>query len=550
MEAERGLYWRARLVSLIVGLSCAARALDVYPSPGGDTLASPFFSAAVGPQALPAFVYFTARGLMQPVAPGNNVPQPSDRNTSFFGFAFDPATDGRVTVVVTLTDAGAAPPSTAQIFPLRAAALLPAPTIAGRAITLTLDQPRQVCLVVDGRTDAPLCVFADPPETYVPSPSDPGVIFFGPGTVDAGVITVAEGQTVYLAGGAHVYGRIEMAAGSSGACSAAGASVAVRGRGVLDGHRFTIDVNGPPLISLQCLNALLEGVTLIDSPQYNLAAYWPYTTVRWVKAIAWGFSTDGFTGGSQSVIESSFLKVNDDSLKLFATGTLATDIVLWQMENGCVVMGSWNLNTNQAFITARRIDVIRHERTARWYDPDALFCFMHGGSAALANYLFDDVRVDMPGYAAVQIFVANNSFAHPTGALGSVLNVIVRNFSSTAPFIAPQSVQLQGYAAASNVAGLVLDSVSFGGRAAGQANVAISGNPGFVGPVTFCAGCSQAVVGADWTSAQKCSMPDSYCKSSGAEALRPAPLAAATGAVVAVAAAAAAAAAEATAAEP
>jgi hypothetical protein len=121
------------------------------------------------------------------------------------------------------------------------------PSISGRTVTLRVDQPRQFCLVVNGLSDAPLCVFADPPETYLPSPTDPGVLFFAAGTTDAGVINVTSGQTVYLAPGAHVFGRVQLVSDSS-ACSEAGRGVAVRGRGVLDGHRFTIDGEGPSLI--------------------------------------------------------------------------------------------------------------------------------------------------------------------------------------------------------------------------------------------------------------------------------------------------------------
>lgn len=284
---------------------------------------------------------------MQPVVPGDNVPAMTDRNTSFVGFA----TDGPVAVVVTVSS-GARPPTQAALYPLRAAEVLPSPAISGRDITLTLDGPRQVCLVVNGVTDAPLCIFADPPETWLPGPDTPGVVYFGPGTTQAGVIPVAAGQTVYLAPGAHVFGRVEFT-GDDASCWAAGVGAAVRGRGVLDGHAFPINGSGPALVSLQCSMSLLEGVTLLNSPQYQLAAYYPYTTVSWVKAVAWGYSTDGYTGGAQSLIEHSFAKVNDDSLKPFGTGTLVTDVVLWQGENGCAVMGSWNLNDDVGFVTAR-----------------------------------------------------------------------------------------------------------------------------------------------------------------------------------------------------
>jgi hypothetical protein len=223
-----------------------------------------------------------------------------------------------------------------------------------------------------------------------------------------------------------------------------------------------INATGPSLVALNCESALVEGVTLLNSPKYNLDAGYPYTTVNWTKAIAWGYSTDGFSGGSQSLVESTFIKVNDDALKPFGTGTLVSDVVIWQMENGCAVMGSWNLNQDTGFVTARRVDVIRHERNYGIYNPDALLCFVHGGSGRLSNYLFDDIRVDMAGWAAVQVLVALNPWAHPAGGVpGSISTVIVRNFSSATPFLHPLPVQLQGFGASSAVAGVTLDAVSF-----------------------------------------------------------------------------------------
>ena len=500
--------WRQRCCAAALALASLvplSAGVSVYPAPSG-TDPSPDFTATVNGVA--AFVYFTSREGMQPVAPGNNVPPPSARNTSFLGFAFDGPNEGGAMVVVTV-GARAAAPRAAALYPLRAAESLPSPAIAGRSVTLLVDAPRQLCLVLDGVTDAPLCLFADPPEPWLPSPGEPGVRVFSAGTTQAGVISVAPGETVYLAPGAHVYGRIELAGGASDGAACA----AVRGRGVLDGHGFSIDSGGPPLISLPCSGALVEGVTLLNSPQYHLDGGYPRTLVQWVKAIAWGYSTDGFTGGAQSLFQRSFLKVNDDALKPFGTGTLARDIVLWQMENGCAVMGSWNLNADVGFITAQRLDVIRHERTYADYAPDALLCFVHGGSGRLAHYLFDDVRVDMPGWAAVQLWVANNSWAHPAGGVpGGLDMVVVRNFSSARAFLGPQAVQLQGYAPTSAVTNVLLDGVTFGGVPAAAADVAVTGGAGNVRNVSLCQdGCSRAIVGSDWTQQQKCSLPTSDC---------------------------------------
>jgi len=477
--------------------------LNVHPSPSG-TIPSPDYSATV--DTIQAMVFFTSREGMQPVVPGDNVPTLNARNVSFFGFSTDSAVRVRVTALYS------ARVDKVEVYPLRAAALLPPPTISNNSISLSMDGPRQICLIINSLTDAPLCIFADPLESFVPTPSTPGVIYFGPGTHDAGVISVASGETVYLSPGAHVNGRIELTS-DGGACSRLGKGVAVRGRGVLDGHAYPINATGPSLVSLGCEGALLEGITMINSPKYHLDAGYPYTNVQWVKGISWGYSTDGFTGGSQSLIQHSFLKVNDDSLKPFGPGTYVSDVVIWQMENGCAVMGSWNLNSDSGFITVRALDVIRHERNYADYNPDALLCFMHGGSGNLSNYLFEDVRVDQPGWAALQVFIQPNPWAHPVGSPGSIRPaVIVRNFSSTGHFLAPQAVQLQGLNVSSTVSGVFLDAVTFDGRLASAADVSITGNPSFASSPVFCVNCTLSIVDVDWTKEQKCSLPTSYCK--------------------------------------
>lgn len=120
----------------------------------------------------------------------------------------------------------------------------------------------------------------------------------------------------------------------------------------------------------------------------------------------------------------------------------------------------------------------------------------------------------MPGWAAVQVFVANNSWAHPVGGVPGSISaaVVVRNFSSAGPFLAPAPVQLQGDGPTSTVTGVTLDGVTFGGAAVTQADMAITGNPAYAAPPALCAGCTLGIVGADWTPAQKCSLPTSYCK--------------------------------------
>jgi hypothetical protein len=154
--------------------------------------------------------------------------------------------------------------------------------------------------------DKPLCIFADPPEVNPPTGPSENLIYFGPGvhTVANHAINVTENQSVYIAGGAHVYGQVR-AKGvvwgpgwrGGGPCD----NVKVFGRGVLDGHNIPIDFRAHAMIELpNCSNVQIEGITTVDSPQYQSGVWGKGVQIRFAKAIAWGYTTDGWSTGKCS----------------------------------------------------------------------------------------------------------------------------------------------------------------------------------------------------------------------------------------------------------
>ena len=97
--------------------------------------------------------------------------------------------------------------------------------IEGNVATFRLEQNGNFLIERNGngRKD-PLLLFANPLEEDLPNPDDPNVLFFGPGRHDAGVITLTDNQTLYIAGGAIVTGRVE----------ARGDNIRILGRGLLE----------------------------------------------------------------------------------------------------------------------------------------------------------------------------------------------------------------------------------------------------------------------------------------------------------------------------
>lgn len=76
--------------------------------------------------------------------------------------------------------------------------------------------------------------------------------------------------------------------------------------------------------------------------------------------------------------------MNDDSTKLYGTGSIVQRGVFWQLENGYPFMMSWNLNQNVGFVTARDNDVIAHIKIYA-SDVDGVTCAFQGGSGYLNN---------------------------------------------------------------------------------------------------------------------------------------------------------------------
>lgn len=115
------------------------------------------------------------------------------------------------------------------------------------------------------------------------------------------------------------------------------ANAVIQGRGILSGEDLPkAQCIGTPagcpdmvLANGNVQNLLVEGITFIQSPFYNVSINGGSgNTVDNVKVIAWLGNSDGIQAsyGSQdtgSVIENSFVKNGDDSIKLTASNLLA-----------------------------------------------------------------------------------------------------------------------------------------------------------------------------------------------------------------------------------
>jgi hypothetical protein len=265
--------------------------------------------------------------------------------------------DGSVKIEVTRLNGSAAG---AEVRPL---AVGIKPTISSSTVTFSISKPGKFWIKFPGMDEHPLFIFADPPETDVPDRKDPNVKWFEGGKVHeiGEKFRVRSGQTIYLEGGSYVKGTIT------------GRNVdhvTIRGRGILSG----IDIPRKPgtagipwnLIQFDGSGSqTVEGITCIQPPHFVLLSRGNFS-VRNTKLFGWYHQTDGWGGGDDSLIEDSFLKVNDDVVKFYGKNQTARRLTIWQQVNGAPFQLGWGGDGQAATnCLAEDITIIRTENTRR-----------------------------------------------------------------------------------------------------------------------------------------------------------------------------------------
>jgi len=332
------------------------------------------------------------------------------------------------------------------------------PRIAGRTVSFELERPGQFAVEFDEGTAHPLFIFANPPEKDAPDPGDARVIYFAPGVHILGekFIEPRAGQTVYLAAGAYVYGRIRVT-------DAPG--VVIRGRGVLSGGHLPANPPNtytvPHLVEFDAAShhGTVEGLTLVESPHYNILFKGPDCVARNVKTIGWWFGTDGIGTGQRGLVEDCFLRGNDDALKLYNSGMVVRRCVIWQMENGAPFQFSWNMDHDNAGFQVSDCDII-HVDHHQGANNRAIFNSIHGGKAHLRDYLFEDIRIENARYRfmLLQIKKTNWSKAKEWGRLS---NITLRNVTADGPFSERSAIRSDN--PAGRIEGVTFENVRIGG---------------------------------------------------------------------------------------
>ncbi len=426
------------LLFIVGSVESLAGELAVYSALSNNQYGSDLYEVTVSQdhKSLLSYVYKSTREAENPYNKYKVFTTDANHWTSF-------SFNGAVTVQVKLREKSAVKKAIVRPLSKQVSA-----TVSNNVVTFTLARPANLYVELDGKPRDPLFIFANPPEANVPTKDTPNVIYFGPGVTDLGTKPreVRDGQTVYLAGGAYVKGRLKTA-GPTG-----NKPVTIRGRGILSGidlnemrgdygqHMIDAIAHKTGATSRKAVPELnVEGITLTDSPGCGLVASRRLTAEN-VKILAWSRCSDGIGGGAGSLIKGCFLKVNDDSIYFFRSGLKVIDNVVWVQAAGSALQMGWNVQESMEGAHADGLDIIgddpgRTQTNKDWLNSCVVALMDMHNHTTYRNVVVENVRHDGKPY---QLFGIRTKLAPENGAglasyregLGSVDGIVFRNITA------------------------------------------------------------------------------------------------------------------------
>jgi polygalacturonase len=266
-------------------------------------------------------------------------------------------------------------------------------TVKRNRISFRLNGPGPVTVEVNG-THYALHLFPSPAAAAAPGEQEPGVKYFGPGVHRPGRMTLESNQTIYIAGGAVVYGSIQANNASN---------IRILGRGILDTSGFPRGQGRGCVRLNNCQNVTIEGVILRDPDTWCLTLQGcSKVSISNVKEIGlWRMNSDGMDvcNSEDVTIRDCFIRSFDDSIVIKGMRgrgggepksvhrVTAERCVLWNDWGRALEIGAETACPEMTDITFRDCDVIHTDFAA--------LDIQHGDKAAIRNVLYDNVRFEI-----------------------------------------------------------------------------------------------------------------------------------------------------------
>lgn len=328
------------------------------------------------------------------------------------------------------------------------------PKVNGQRLIFLLPGPDKLYIQVNDLP--PLCFFANPLETEVPDSADSNVTWFGPGVHRPGMMHPKSGSTIYIAGGAIVYGGIETDGQSD---------IRVLGRGILDGNFEYSRMVKPENSS----NLEFNGILIRNGRSWtNTIINCDSVLFENIKVISFRPGGDGINPlNSRHVkINNCFLRCTDDCIAIKAPNTeipsydirvINNTMIGFAYSDGCTI----GFETNAPRISdvlVKNCDIIQARGGSR-VDGHSAFSVICDGPAIIQDIRYQDIRVEEDVLKLFELHITDGT-KYGINPPGFIRNVHVQNIS----WASKRPIILRGYDAFHLVQNVVFENCTIQGE--------------------------------------------------------------------------------------
>lgn len=337
-------------------------------------------------------------------------------------------------------------------------------TVRENMIYFSLDKPGKFSIEINENRVNNLHVFANEPETEVPNPDDPGVVYFAPGfhrpkDLPGNAFTISSNTTVYLAPGAVVNGKF--------ICNNV-ENVRFIGRGYIDnpvrGFEFT-----------HSKNIEINGITVINPDHYTvLGGEVDGLKINNLKA----FSCKGWSDGIDLMscknveIKDIFMRNSDDCIALYAhrwtyygnvKNIKVSDAILWADVAHPINIGGHGKGNILEDITFSNINILQHDEDDRLYQ--GCLSINVADDNVVQNVNFENIWIDNIEEGQLFNFRVLYNPKYSVSPGGGIQNIKVKNIYYTGYGENPSIIE--GYSKERLINNITFENIIINGKQAG-----------------------------------------------------------------------------------
>lgn len=305
-------------------------------------------------------------------------------------------------------------------------------------ISFTVDKPIKLSIEPDGKK-APLLLFANAKDTFVPDRNDKNLIYYGPGIhrPDSQLVRVGTNQTLYLAEGAVVKAGVIVS----------GENAKILGRGIICGNDFVWGKGAKNLILVRGNNVTVKDVILRGGATWSMPLRNCHNIVIDNIKILGGRAQndDGINpcNAQDVMIKNCFIRTDDDCLALKGMQNdnksveriTVENTILWCDRARIFLLGHESRAEYMRDLKFRNIDIIHFSMTAFLLEP--------GEEMKLEDALFENFRINGEGQKElIRLKPTINQYMR-TKVPGHISNITFKNMKVTGKE-GKYSIQLTG----------------------------------------------------------------------------------------------------------